>query len=111
MKQKELKLTEIHQDILNILPEGRANAISRKRLANLTGYPDRSIRDAIASLRTQGVPIMSTSELGRPGYWIPAPDEMEQDALRFLAETSARIRSLSASTYWAEIVQQEAREA
>ncbi len=79
-------------NIVDYIPEGRENAVSRAELARLTGMPDRNIRDAIKAanraLTAKNRAILSTS--GKSGYWISASRE-EMEA--YLAESSRRSRS------------------
>ena len=57
--------------LLNAIPYGRKNAVSRSELADLTGLPDRAIRKGIkdlnAELAKHGEAILSSSS-GK-GYW------------------------------------------
>lgn len=101
---KPRKYTRLQEAVLEALPTGRENAVGRGHLQDMIGESDRNIRGAIASLRAQGVPIMSTSSMMGAGYWIPAPDEMVQDATQFLAESLARIESIYLTTAWAQEV-------
>ena len=60
--------------VLDYIPEGRENAVSRRELVRLTGKSDREIRREIKGFLTAGVPIMSSSHSG--GYWLSDnPDE------------------------------------
>ena len=58
-------------NILNVIPYGRENAISRAEIVRLTGIPDRDMRDYIKQLNTElvkhGEAILSSS--GCRGYW------------------------------------------
>lgn len=54
-------------EILNLIPYGKENAISRADLVRMTGVPDRTIRNAIKSLIRQGNTILSSSSA--KGYW------------------------------------------
>jgi hypothetical protein len=69
-------MTEIESKILGLL-EGRRSpllALTRAELELKTGLTDRLVRASIASLQTQGHPVIS---LGR-GYWIG--DQKDIDA-------------------------------
>lgn len=57
------------QKILKALKQGRENAITRKQLVKLTGYNDRAVRNIIADLRAEGVPVVSNTKTG--GYYLP----------------------------------------
>lgn len=65
------------QTILNVIPLGRENAISRGKIKELTGYSDRHIRRCIAEMVSdRDVAIMSTSN--QRGYYLPLT-EMDYD--------------------------------
>lgn len=55
------------QQVLSLIPPTKSNAISREKLARLTGLTDRGVRNIIRELREQGEPICSNSETN--GYW------------------------------------------
>ena len=79
-------------NIAEFIPKGKENAISRAKLAQLTGLPDRSLRDHIKRanrvLTAQGMAILSSS--GARGYWISEElEEMEE----YLRESTHRARS------------------
>ena len=80
-------------NILDYIPVGRENAITRAELVRLTGLPDRTIREAIERKRFEGEPIMSSSSA--KGYWLSNdPDDWEM----YLREGDARIRSFARSS-------------
>lgn len=64
--------------ILNNIPHGRENAISRAQLVCKTGLPDRTIRRAIQAAREKGVLILNAQD-GR-GYF--RADESDIDELK-----------------------------
>ena len=53
--------------MLELIPHGKENAISREELVRLTGLDDRTVRQEIARLRESGEIILSTSR--QKGYW------------------------------------------
>ena len=58
---------------------GQANAIERRKLQAITGFPDRIIRKAIAHEVNQGVPIVNKQD--GLGYYISDDaDEIERIA-------------------------------
>ena len=78
--------------IIDIIPYGKENAVTRDYLHKMTGIPDRDIRNAIKQanreLEPLGEAILSSS--GRRGYWRTNDiDEMQQ----YLAESSHRRES------------------
>lgn len=56
------------EQVINYIPKGRENAISRSQLAALTGFPDRVNRQAIEDARHHGVMVISGSNT--KGYYI-----------------------------------------
>lgn len=66
-------MTETLTKVLEKIPKGKEKAVSRKTLAELTGYSDRNIRDSIAQLRDLGYPICNFQD-GR-GYFLS--DDMQ----------------------------------
>lgn len=75
-------------DILDYIPEGRENAISRRDLAARTGLTDRQVRLAVKALVRQGVPILSSSSCR--GYWY-SEDISELEG--FIRESESRYRT------------------
>lgn len=73
-------------DILQYIPHGRENAVTRAELCRLTKMPDRCVRMEIEKLRRKGNPILSSSSA--KGYWI-SDDITEIQA--FLKEFDHRI--------------------
>lgn len=67
----------IENIILNNIKPGRENSISRDKLVSITGINDRTIRDTIADLRAEGVPIISNTNKG--GQYLPATQEEAQE--------------------------------
>ena len=79
-------------DILNYIPKGQENAVTRTELCKRTGLADRMMRDALhdAKLKT---PILNMQD-GR-GYFIPDMN-IENDRfilLRHVRQEESRIRS------------------
>lgn len=56
------------EKVINHIPKGKKNAISRAQLSVLTGLPDRTNRQAIEDARRSGVMIISGSNT--KGYYI-----------------------------------------
>ena len=80
-------------DLIDAIPFGMENAISRTELARLTCISDRKLRDLIkeanADLIREGVAILSSSSVR--GYWKTRDRE---EMKRYLAESNRRIRSI-----------------
>ncbi len=56
------------EKVINHIPKGKKNAISRAQLAVLTGLPDRTNRQAIEDARRNGVMVISGSNA--KGYYV-----------------------------------------
>ena len=79
--------------LINYIPVGKSNAITRQELVRLTGESDRAIRKEIKRLNRDGIPILSSSR--GCGYWISDDlDELEQ----YINETDHRRESLYYAT-------------
>lgn len=75
-------------NIVDYIPVGSKNAISRQNLCTITGMSDRVVREAISQARR--TTCICNAQDGK-GYYIP--DSMK-DAKRFLDQESARARSI-----------------
>lgn len=75
--------------VLDYIPFGKQNAISRERLSELSGMGDRAVRKAIQALREDGEIILSSSH-GK-GYW--RSDDASEIG-QYIAENKSRIRKL-----------------
>ena len=76
-------------DILEFIPEGKENAISRKQLVDILRISDRKIRDIIAHARLTEV-ILSSDD---GGYYIPLNTEL-LEVKGYLKREEARARSI-----------------
>lgn len=77
--------------ILNYIPKGRENAISREKLRQLTGLTDSKMRDLIRQAR-HDVPIVNLQS--GEGYFIPTKmEEIE----RYIAQEEHRAKSIFAN--------------
>lgn len=74
--------------VIDAIPFGKDNAITRQRLVELTGLPDRQIRKHIEEARAQGEIIINDGD-GRGYYRSDDLDEIErqyrQDTNRAMA--------------------------
>lgn len=59
-------------NIVEYIPYGQANAITRRRLCRLTGLPDREVRELIGVARNKTA-IINLQNGG--GYFRPLPEE------------------------------------
>lgn len=80
-------------NILDYIPFGKENAVTRQELVKLTGLDDRTIRNEIKRLNREGIPILSSSHTC--GYWL-SNDVAELEA--YIRETDSRRESLYYST-------------
>lgn len=80
-------------NILDFIPYGKENAITRRELVRLTGLDDRLIRKEVKRLLKEGVPILSSSHCC--GYWL-SDDLDEWEA--YIKETDKRRESLYFTT-------------
>ena len=75
-------------NIMDYIPTGKENAVSREMLVVMTGLDDRAVRGAIQRLVEKGEPIFSSSS--HKGYWYSDDiDELE----RFINEREHRIHT------------------
>ena len=75
-------------NILDYIPKGEENAVSRQTLCKLTGKEDREIRRLIAKARRE-VPILNFGN----GYFIPTEREKGKAKVWYKKE-AARARSI-----------------
>ena len=78
-----------HHGIVDYIPTGKENKISRQSLALCTGLPDRSVRRLISAARADGHAIV-----GDPngGYYMA---ETEEDLSLLLGELASRMGKLA----------------
>ena len=81
-----------HHGIVDYIPTGKENKISRQSLVLCTGLPDRSVRRLISAARAEGHAIV-----GDPngGYYMA---ETEADVRLLLSELNSRITKLAKCT-------------
>ena len=77
-------------NIVDYIPIGKKNAVTRLKLRIATGMSDRSMRDAIAEAR-EHTPIIA-DKFGR-GYYIPTEEELPE-ARCFLEQEKHRAKSI-----------------
>lgn len=80
--------TQAQENVLNAIPYGKENAVTREKLCKETHMDDRKVRRIISELRQKEL-ICSLS--GSDGYWRPTNREEVKD---FLSENTKRIKSL-----------------
>ena len=84
--------------IIELIPFGKDHAISRRRLRELSGLPDRQMRGAIQRARRY-YPILNTQD--GSGYFRPAAEEKPL-VERWLAQERSREKSVRDATRGAE---------
>jgi DNA-binding IscR family transcriptional regulator len=77
--------TDIREQVLNLIPKKREDAITSKELMNFTGLPFRHLKKIISELRII-YPICSRETDGG-GYWLA---EDERDIKEFISMISRR---------------------
>ena len=78
-----------HHGIVDYIPKGKENKISRQSLALCTGLPDRSVRRLISAARADGHAIVGDPE---GGYYMA---ENDADVRLLLAELASRMGKLA----------------
>lgn len=81
-------MTDAQERVLNAIPYGKENAVTREKLCKETHMDDRKVRDIISELRDFE---LICSKSGFDGYWRPTNREEVKD---FLSENTKRIKSL-----------------
>lgn len=81
----------MNKDIIDLIPFGHENAISRKRLCSRTGLNDRDIRRAIGELNETGAVILNRGE----GYFQYDAETDRYYLEHYLAIENGRIRTLN----------------
>ncbi len=77
--------TNIQEQVLNLIPKKREDAITSKKLMNFTGLSFRHLKEIISELRIT-YPICS-KETDGGGYWLA---EDERDIKEFISMISRR---------------------
>lgn len=81
------------EDIINYIPHGRENAVTRSQLVDMTGMHDRNVRKAISKARKEYV-ILSLEN--GSGYYQPTADDYPE-LRRTLKREESRARSVFGS--------------
>lgn len=77
-----------NMEIIELIPVGAQNAVSRKTLCYITGQNDRTVRKMIAAARREH--CICNSQDGA-GYYIP---ETVQEAKEYLLQETHRLKSI-----------------
>lgn len=80
-------------DILDYIPTGHANAVTRAYLCSVTGLDDRTVRYAISQARRE-MPILNMQD--GSGYFIPDMNLLEEQLLlkRYVQQETSRLKSI-----------------
>lgn len=81
-------------NIIDYIPQGHKNAISRRSLCTLTGLNDRVVRGLIEEARRETI-IISNND--GSGYWLfpDDPTEQEKEMLRrYVKQQESRAKSI-----------------
>lgn len=84
-------------NIIDLIPRGKENAITRERLCEITGMHDRTVRGYIHAARENGEMIISST--GRKGYYLPTNRE---EVSRFIGQQKSYIKNFQRSVSRAE---------
>ena len=76
-------------ELINLIPVGKKNSITRDELVGATGMSDREVRREIGRLRNKGTPICAT--IHGNGYFLAESEEEFKQAIR---EYTAYARSI-----------------
>ena len=82
-------------NILDYIPNGKDNAISRSRLCQMTGLSDRDVRSYISNARLETV-ILNNSD--GSGYYRPLLTEKEE-VRKYINQELKRIKSIAIGLY------------
>lgn len=84
-------------NVLEFIPRGKENAITRAELVEKIGLDDRTVRELIHDKRTKGEFIISSTS-GK-GYYLP---EKREEMERFINQQKSYIKNLQRSISKAE---------
>lgn len=79
------------QRVSDYLLPGQQNAVPLKRLKELLGLPERTVRLMIQSERLEGTPILSSSMAASGGYFLPSDDRERAQCVRSMRRRAAEI--------------------
>ena len=91
-----------HIELLELIPYGKENAISRDKLANLSGLKDREMRDCIALLRRSHAIINLQNG---SGYYQPTLNDLSE-LDHFIKQETCRFKSIAYSLAGAKKVRE-----
>lgn len=82
-------------NIAALIPEGRANAVTRAYLRTMTGMSDRAVRKEIEQLRSEGLLICNNSD----GYGYYISNDLEELKQQYQADTARALSILKRRKY------------
>ena len=78
-------------NIVDYIPFGKENAISRKRLSQITGLKDRDLREAISKARRETVIInLSNGQ----GYFQPIKGKEDNLVVKYFNQENSRLKRI-----------------
>jgi hypothetical protein len=86
--------TEENMNIVDYIPSGYSNAISRKDLCRITGLTDRVMRNMIEEARRETI-IISNND--GSGYWLYPTDPTKEEKLmleKYVKQQESRAKSI-----------------
>lgn len=108
-KEQELAKKRVQACIMR----GKKNACTVKEISDLSGVPERTVKEMVSALRKEGKPIVSSSS---GGYFLPDesdPDDI-REAQRFVAmqcsQATERLTSCKPIKLWLSRLKQMAME-
>ena len=78
--------------IEELIPFGKRNAVSNKELQVITGFNERTVRQAVSDARKRGVVILNMQD-GK-GYYQPTGDDRTEVEMYFHQEYSRAMSNL-----------------
>lgn len=86
---------KMKSNIAGLIPEGRANAVTRSYLRTMTGMSDREVRKEIEKLRNDGMLICNNSD----GYGYYISNDLEELKKQYKSDTARALSILKRRKY------------
>ena len=91
-------------NVINLIPEGRENAIKREELSRKSGLTDREMRKQIEQARLSGVIIINLQD--SKGYFRPRPNEFTELARQYKQNQNRAMSILTKQKYLRRILKE-----
>lgn len=82
-------------NLVDIIPQGKENAVSGAYLSDLLGVSNRLFREQIEKLRNDGT-LIASSSTGKKGYYIPVSEYEKEE---FLKQYESYIKKMRTTLY------------